>query len=140
LIVAADAPFTASVELAVLAYSASNWMWSPAAGVNVGVVVQVYAVVLVFDCAQFAGRLTLCAVATATCPLLFVPTTLAEAGTARPLILPTVVATVPAELVTSPVSAGICAAVTPVEVVINVELAGIVVPFTLVLFVRAAGN
>ena len=57
-----------------------------------------------------------------------------------PLILPTVVATVPAELVTSPVSPGICAAVTPVEVVINVEIAGIVVPFTLVLFVRAAGN
>ncbi len=87
---------------------------------------------LLFDCVHTTGSVTLCAVAIATCPLLLVPTTLADVGTARPLILPTVVATVPAMLVTSPVSAGIWLAVTAVEVVINVADVGMVVPLMLV--------
>ena len=99
MIVVVAAPFTASVADPVFAALKSIEMESPATGVNVGDVEQLYALPL-FVVVQLRGTDSLCAVAAVGCPLAFVASILAEVGTAPPLILATVV--VPCVPATSP--------------------------------------
>jgi hypothetical protein len=145
LIVAAAAPFTASVADPVFTALKSIEIESPAAGVNVGEVEQLYALPL-FVVVQVRGADSLCAVAAVGCPLAFVPSTLAEAGTAPPLILATVVApcvpaTSPARLPVKFVAVvAVFAVVAVVAVVALVALATAVEPIALTICAAVAAT